>query len=77
MESDSDEECFEKIVRDGDGDFDGQDDEEADNGNANNMGFDLTGILFGNIDSEGKLVDEGDNNAFDGEFKNSMASLGR
>lgn len=71
MESDSDEECFDKIVRDGDCDYD-----ETVNG-AECLGFDLTGILFGNIDSKGRLMDEGDNGAFDGEFKNSLASLGR
>lgn len=76
MESDSDEECFDKIVRDGDCDYDGHDDDEAVNG-AECLGFDLTGILFGNIDSKGRLMDEGDNGAFDGEFKNSLASLGR
>lgn len=41
------------------------------------FGIDLTGILFGNIDSEGKLVDEDGAGAFDSEFKEHLGSLSK
>uniref|UniRef100_A0A0A1XJA3 Transcription initiation factor TFIID subunit n=1 Tax=Zeugodacus cucurbitae TaxID=28588 RepID=A0A0A1XJA3_ZEUCU len=41
------------------------------------FGLDLTGILFGNIDSEGKLVDDEAGNAFDPEFRENIASLSK
>ncbi|XP_004536590.1 transcription initiation factor TFIID subunit 1 isoform X1 [Ceratitis capitata] len=41
------------------------------------FGMDLTGILFGNIDSEGKLVDDDAENAFDSEFREHIGSLSK
>ncbi|XP_017474029.1 PREDICTED: transcription initiation factor TFIID subunit 1 isoform X2 [Rhagoletis zephyria] len=41
------------------------------------FGFDLTGILFGNIDSEGKLVDDDNGNPFDPEFREHISSLSK
>ncbi|XP_067618163.1 transcription initiation factor TFIID subunit 1 isoform X3 [Eurosta solidaginis] len=42
------------------------------------FGMDLTGILFGNIDSEGKLVDEDDaRSGFDSEFREHIGSLSK
>lgn len=78
MDSDSDEECFDRMEGDGDadGDYDGHDDDDGVNGD-DGLGIDLTGILFGNIDSEGKLVDEGESSAFDADLREHLGSLSR
>lgn len=49
----------------------------ADSNAGGGYGMDLTGILFGNIDSEGKLVDDEAGNAFDSEFREHMSSLSK
>lgn len=42
------------------------------------FGIDLTGILFGNIDSEGKLIDDDDAGAaFDPEMREHLSSLAK
>lgn len=41
------------------------------------FGIDLTGILFGNIDSEGKLMDDDEEGAFDPELKEHLGSLSK
>ncbi|XP_073816142.1 TATA-box binding protein associated factor 1 isoform X2 [Musca autumnalis] len=41
------------------------------------FGIDLTGILFGNIDSEGKLMDDDGAGAFDPELKEHLSSLSK
>lgn len=59
---------------------DNDSDEGSIGGNAaNDMGIDLTGILFGNIDSEGKLVDDEDDkgHAFDAELRENLGSLSK
>ncbi|KAL7730813.1 hypothetical protein ACLKA6_003581 [Drosophila palustris] len=59
---------------------DNDSDEGSIGGNAaNDMGLDLTGILFGNIDSEGKLVDDEDEqgHAFDAELRENLSSLSK
>lgn len=54
-------------------DSDSDDDHSSENGG---NGIDLTGILFGNIDSEGRLVDDVDD-AFDSELKDHLSSLSK
>ncbi|XP_030565093.1 transcription initiation factor TFIID subunit 1 isoform X4 [Drosophila novamexicana] len=59
---------------------DNDSDEGSIGGNAaNDMGIDLTGILFGNIDSEGKLVDDDDDrgHVFDAELRENLSSLSK
>ncbi|XP_032593428.1 transcription initiation factor TFIID subunit 1 isoform X2 [Drosophila grimshawi] len=59
---------------------DNDSDEGSIGGNAaNDMGIDLTGILFGNIDSEGKLMDDDDDkgSAFDAELRENLSSLSK
>ncbi|XP_030243754.1 transcription initiation factor TFIID subunit 1 isoform X7 [Drosophila navojoa] len=59
---------------------DNDSDEGSVGGNAvNDMGIDLTGILFGNIDSEGKLVDDEDDrgHTFDAELRENLSSLSK
>ncbi|EDW81773.2 uncharacterized protein Dwil_GK12244 [Drosophila willistoni] len=42
------------------------------------LGMDLTGILFGNIDSDGRLLDDDDGNGkFDAEFRENLGSLSK
>lgn len=53
-----------------DSDHDPEDDEEEDD---NNGGVNLTGFLFGNIDSDGRLVDD----IFDSETNKQLGSLAR
>lgn len=48
-------------------------DSDNDNENDNDNEVDLTGFLFGNIDSEGRLVDD----IFDNESKKHLSSLAR
>ncbi|XP_011211666.2 transcription initiation factor TFIID subunit 1 isoform X2 [Bactrocera dorsalis] len=49
----------------------------ADSNAGGGFGMDLTGILFGNIDSEGKLMDDDAGNAFDPEFREHISSLAK
>lgn len=59
---------------------DNDSDEGSIGGNAGNeLGMDLTGILFGNIDSEGKLMDDGDEKGhiFDAELRENLSSLSK
>ncbi|XP_055848385.1 transcription initiation factor TFIID subunit 1 isoform X1 [Episyrphus balteatus] len=51
-------------------------DSDDDGSGSGQGGFDMTGILFGNIDSDGKLVDDV-GNAFDPETKKHLASLSK
>lgn len=46
-------------------------------GGEGGFGIDLTGILFGNIDSEGKLVDDDGGGGFDSEFREHLGSLAK
>lgn len=48
-------------------------DMDSDNENENENEVDLTGFLFGNIDSEGRLEDD----IFDNESKKHLSSLAR
>lgn len=48
-------------------------DSDNDNENDNDNEVDLTGFLFGNIDSEGRLEDD----IFDNESKKHLSSLAR
>lgn len=48
-------------------------DNDNDNDNDTENEVDFTGFLFGNIDSEGKLVDD----IFDNESKKHLSSLAR
>lgn len=48
-------------------------DNDNDNDNENENEVNLTGFLFGNIDSEGRLVDD----IFDNESKKHLGSLAR
>lgn len=54
-----------------DSDNDNENDNDNDNENENEV--DLTGFLFGNIDSDGRLVDD----IFDNESKKHLSSLAR
>lgn len=59
---------------------DNDSDEGSIGGNAGNeLGMDLTGILFGNIDSEGKLMDDDDEKGhiFDAELRENLSSLSK
>lgn len=49
----------------------------ADSNAGGGFGMDLTGILFGNIDSEGRLMDDDAGNAFDPEFREHISSLSK
>lgn len=51
--------------------------QSSQHGGDSGFGFDLTGILFGNIDSEGKLVDDDGCDAFDPDFKEHLGSLAK
>lgn len=46
---------------------------DSDSDNENDVGVNLTGFLFGNIDSEGRLEDD----IFDSESKRQLSSLAR
>lgn len=46
-------------------------------GGEGGFGMDLTGILFGNIDSDGKLMDDDGAGAFDSEFREHLGSLAK
>lgn len=52
-------------------------DDDGSSGHGGGLGMDLTGILFGNIDSDGKLVDDESDNAFDPELKEHLSSLSK
>lgn len=52
--------------------------QSSQHGGEGGFGIDLTGILFGNIDSEGKLMDDEDGSgAFDSEFRENLGSLAK
>ncbi|XP_030373648.1 transcription initiation factor TFIID subunit 1 isoform X4 [Scaptodrosophila lebanonensis] len=54
------------------------DDEGSIGNGGGDVGMDLTGILFGNIDSEGKLMDDdGGAHAFDAELRENLSSLSK
>lgn len=48
-------------------------DTDSDNEAENEVNINLTGFLFGNVDSAGRLEDD----IFDSESKKQLASLGR
>lgn len=54
-------------------DMDSDTENDNDNENERENEVDLTGFLFGNIDSDGRLVDD----IFDSESKRQLSSLGR
>ncbi|XP_017030698.1 transcription initiation factor TFIID subunit 1 isoform X2 [Drosophila kikkawai] len=62
---------------------DNSDDEGSIGNGGADMGMDLTGILFGNIDSEGRLLDDDDGDSgragtgFDAELRENISSLGK
>lgn len=62
---------------------DNSDDEGSIGNGGGDMGMDLTGILFGNIDSEGRLLDDDDGESgrtgtgFDAELRENISSLGK
>ncbi|KAM7364185.1 TATA-box binding protein associated factor 1 isoform 2-T2 [Cochliomyia hominivorax] len=70
MDTDSDDEG--SIGHDDGGSQDG-----SQQGGEGGFGMDLTGILFGNIDSEGKLMDDDGGGGFDSEFKEHLGSLAK
>lgn len=65
-------------LMDTDSDDDGSIGNGSNHGGSNHegggLGIDLTGILFGNIDSEGKLMDD---DHFDPEMKEHLGSLAK
>lgn len=61
---------------------DNSDDEGSIGNGGGDLGMDLTGILFGNIDSEGRLLDDEDGegrggSGFDAELRENIGSLSK
>ncbi|XP_037823798.1 transcription initiation factor TFIID subunit 1 isoform X1 [Lucilia sericata] len=69
MDTDSDDEGS---IGNGDGGS-----QSSQQGGEGGFGIDLTGILFGNIDSEGKLMDDDGGGGFDSEFREHLGSLAK
>ena len=53
------------------------DSQSSQQGGEEGFGIDLTGILFGNIDSDGKLMDDDGGSGFDSEFRENLGSLAK